>query len=218
MYECDWWKKYKIIDNAKQHLLECFPYKLPLREEVHLEIFISGCLFGYVHCDIEVTENPGEAFGKLLPIFRNNNVGRDDINPFMEEYAKKRGRLSRPRRMLKSSYFLENGTSITPLILFHLDLRLVCRKKCRFVQYSPLKCFSNFIQSAGNARREGDESPTFSMEETMKILANSSTGYQILDRIRHTVTKYLSDEKTHGTIDNKMFKRLGCMNDQLYET
>ena len=51
----------------------------------------------------------------------------------------------------------------------------------------------------------------------MKLLANSSYGNQIMDRSRHTVTKYLSDEKTHGSINTKFFKRLNHINDQLYE-
>ena len=81
-----------------------------------------------------------------------------------------------------------------------------------------MKCFNNFIQSAVNAGREGDENPTSSVvAETMKLLANSSYGYQIMDRSRHTVTNFLSDEKTHRAINNKMFKRMGYLNDQLYE-
>ena len=50
----------------------------------------------------------------------------------------------------------------------------------------------------------------------MKILAKSSYGYQIVDRSRHTVTKFLSDKKTLGSINNKLFKRLGYINDQLF--
>ena len=38
-----------------------------------------------------------------------------------------------------------------------------------------------------------------------------------MDRSRHTVTKYLSVEKTHGAINKKLFKRLDHINDQLYE-
>ena len=38
-----------------------------------------------------------------------------------------------------------------------------------------------------------------------------------MDRSRHTVTKYLSDEKTHGDSNTKFFKRLDHINDQLYE-
>ena len=69
-----------------------------------------------------------------------------------------------------------------------------------------------------NARREGDENPnSIVVTETMKLLADSSYGYQIMHRSRHTVTKYLTDEKAHGAINNKMFKRLGHINDQLYE-
>ena len=51
----------------------------------------------------------------------------------------------------------------------------------------------------------------------MKLLANSSYGYQILDRSRRTVTKYLSDEKTHGAINTKLFKQLDHINYQLFE-
>ena len=38
-----------------------------------------------------------------------------------------------------------------------------------------------------------------------------------MDRSRHTVTKDFSDIKTHGGLINKTFKRLGYINDQLYE-
>ena len=86
------------------------------------------------------------------------------------------------------------------------------------MEYIPVKGFNTFVQSAVNARREGDESPNPSVvAETMKLLANSSYGYKIMDRSRHTVTKYLSDEKTHGAINTKLFKRLDHIKDQLYE-
>ena len=66
------------------------------------------------------------------------------------------------------------------------------------MHYTPIKRFNNFVQSAVNARREENEIafPSF-VAETMKLLANSTYGYQIMDRSRHTVTTYLSDEKTH---------------------
>ena len=122
------------------------------------------------------------------------------------------------KKLLISSYFLENGTLITPLLLFYLGLRLICKKIYRFVEYIPVKCFNKLVQSAVDARREGDENPNSSVvAETMKVLANSSYGYQIMDRSRHTVTKFLNDEKTHGAITMKIFKRLDHINDQLHE-
>ena len=51
----------------------------------------------------------------------------------------------------------------------------------------------------------------------MKLLTNSAYGYQIMERSRHTVLNYLSDEKAQGAVITKMFKRLDHINDQLYE-
>ena len=38
-----------------------------------------------------------------------------------------------------------------------------------------------------------------------------------MDCSRQTVTKYLSNEKTQGAINTKLFKHLDYINDQLYE-
>ena len=68
------------------------------------------------------------------------------------------------------------------------------------------------------ARRLGDKNPNSSVvAETMKQLANSSNGYQTMDRSRHIVTKSSNDEKTHSAINSKIFKRLNNIIDQLYE-
>ena len=204
---------------VKKHLRESFPYKRPLIEETLLEQIRSGKLFGYVQCDIEAPEELKEKFVNFPPIFKNINVGRHDIGLLMNDYGgEEEGLLCQPQKKLISSYFLENGTLITPLLLFYLDLGLVCKKIYPFVEYIPVKCFNIFVQFAVNARREGDENLNSSVvAETMKLVANSSYGKQIMDRSRHTVTKYLNDEKTHGAINTKVFKRLDHINDQLYQ-
>ena len=109
--------------------------------------------------------------------------------------------------MLISSLTLQNGTLITPLLLFYQQLGLVCTKTHSFVEYNPKKCFNMFVQSAVDARRQGDENPNSSVvAETFKLLANSSYGYQIMDQSQHSVAKYLTDENTHAAINSKLFK------------
>ena len=186
--EGKWWNLYKTTC-VKEHLRESFPYKCPLREESLLEQIRSGKLFGYVQCDIEVPEELKEKFANFPPFFKYTNVGRHDVGLLMKNYAEKEGLLSQPRKVLISSYFVENGTLITPVLLFYLELGLVCKKIYRFVECTPFKSFNNFVLSAVNARRERDENPNSSIvAETMKFLANSSYGYQIMNRSRHTVT------------------------------
>ena len=136
----------------------------------------------------------------------------------MKTYAEEGGIMSQPRKMLISSFTLQNGTLNTPLLLFYLQLGLVVTKIHRFVEYTPKKSFNSFVQSAVDARRKGDENPNSSVvAETMKLLANSSYGYQIMDRSRHTVTTYLSDEKHLRLLIVKLFKRLDHLNNSLYE-
>ena len=130
-----------------------------------------------------------EALANFPPIFRNINVGRDDIGPLMKEYAEKR-LLSQSRRMLISSFFWENGTFIAPLLLLYPDLGLVCKKNYRFVQYTPMKCFNNFVQSAVNARREGDEIPNSSV-----VAENEVTSKHLL---------WLPDHGSDSTYSNKV--------------
>ena len=218
MWECEWWRLYKTTTKVKQHIRESFPYRRSLTEQQLLEETKKGNLFGYVQCDIEVPENLRANFANFPPIFRNTLVSKNDIGDLMKTYAEEEGIMSQPRKMLISSFTIQKGTLITPLLLFYLQLGLVCTKIHHFVECTPKKRFNSFVQSAMDARRQGDENPNSSVvAETMKLLAKSSYVYQIIDRSQHTLTKYLSDQKTHAAINSKLFKRLDHMKNSLYE-
>ena len=151
-------------------------------------------------------------------LFRNINVARKDINPLFKENAEKECFVSQPKRMLVSSYFLENGAIITPFLLFYVDLGLLCRNIHRFLQYTLTSCFNNFAESAVKARREGDENSNSNVfAETMMLLVNSSYGYQIVDRSLYTVSIYLSDAKRHEAISSKTFECLDSQKDEVFE-
>ena len=218
MWECDWWESFKTDEKIKNHVRTHFPYKRPLSTDSLLAKIKDGSLFGYVQCDLVVPDELKSKFANFPPIFKNTEVGRNDIVDYMKNYAIENEMLKHPQRMLISSFKLENGTVITPLFNFYLELGLQCTKIYRFVEYSPRKCFNSFVQSVVDARREGDENPLSGVvAETMKLLGNSSYGYQIMDRSRHTIKKYLNDEKTHKAINEPLFKRLNTVEKDLYE-
>ena len=148
-----------------------FPYKRPLSTDPLLAKTKDGPLFGYVQCDLAV---PGELKLKLanfLPVFRNTELGRNDSADYMKSYAVKNETLKHPQRTLISSFKLENGTVITSLINFYMELGLQCTKFYRFVQYTPRKSYNRFFQPwLMRARREGDENPLSEIvAETMKF-------------------------------------------------
>ena len=148
MWGCEWWRLYKTTDTVKQHFRDHFPYRRSLAAEQLLEEMKKGKLFGYVQCDIEVPENLRSKFDNFLPIFKNTLVSESDNRDVMKNYAEEERLLSQPRKKLISSFTLQSGTLITPLLLFYLQLGLVVTKIHRFVEYIPKKCFNSFVQSA----------------------------------------------------------------------
>ena len=82
----------------------------------------NGKLFGYVQCNIEVHENKKAFFADFLPIFRSTLVGKIDIGNLLKTYAEEDEVLFEARKKLISGFALQNGTLITPLLLFYLQL------------------------------------------------------------------------------------------------
>ena len=138
----------------KSFVRSTFSYKRPLRFENLLSRIRKGELFGYVQCDLSVPENLREKFESFPPLFKNIFVSRSDIGDLMKKYAEENKLMTQPRRMSISSFHLINGTIITPLLNFYLELGLECDRIYRCVQYTPMKCFNNFVQSAVDARRK----------------------------------------------------------------
>ena len=118
MWECDWCRLYKTTTNVKLHIRENFPYRRSLIEQQVLEGIRKGNLFGYVQCHIEVPENLRANFANFPPIFKNTLVSKNDIGDLMKTYAEEEGIRSQPRKMLISRFTIQNGTLITPLLLF----------------------------------------------------------------------------------------------------
>ena len=81
-----------------------------------------------VQCDIEVPETLRSEFVNFPPIFKNTLVSKNDIGDLMKNYAEVERLLSLPQKMLISSSTLQNGTLITPLLLFYLQMGLVVTK------------------------------------------------------------------------------------------
>ena len=117
--------------------------------------------------------------------------------------------MSEHQKKLISSFILQIGTLISPLLILYIELCLVRSRLHSFVEYTPRKCFNRFVQSAADAGVQKDKNSNSSnVAETMKLLANNSYGYQIMDRCPHTVIKHLNDEKTHAANVGKRFMKL----------
>ena len=76
-------------------------------------------------------------FTFFYPVFKNIEAGGNEIGDYLKNYAIDNEIMKYPQRMLLSSFKLENGTVITPLFNFYMEIGLQCTKAYRFVQFSP---------------------------------------------------------------------------------
>ena len=166
-------------------------YRFPFGEKK------DGTPFDCVQCNLVVPDELKSKFADIPLRFKNTEIGINDIGDYMKSHSIENETLKHSQKMLISSFKLENGTVITPMFNFYLELGLQFIKIFCFAQFTPRKKFNNFVLSFVDARREGNENPLSGVvAETMKFLGNSSYGYQIMDRSKHTITKYMNDDKS----------------------
>ena len=134
LWECEWWNLFKTTTRGKEHLRESFFLQTSTERRETVGTNKKRHFFGYVQCDIEVPGNLKKKFANFPPIFKNTNVGREDIGLLMKDYAEKKWLLSQQRKTLISSDFFEIDTLLTPLLLFFLNLGLLRKKHYRFVE------------------------------------------------------------------------------------
>ena len=70
-------------------------------------------------------------------IFKNIDVTRIDIGEYMKTYVEENDLLKQLQRRLISRIIFTNGTLITFLFNFYVDLELQCTKTQRFVENTP---------------------------------------------------------------------------------
>ena len=184
MWECGWKRERDPPPRQKWNMTQ---------NEI-LAAVIDGTLFGMIECDIHVPPELRPYFSEMQPIFKNANVSRDDIGPFMRNYAEEHDIMSTPRCMLVGSYRGEKILLTTPLLQWYLAHGLVVDRVYQVVDYEPNPCFQRFGESVSAARRNGDVDPDKSIiGDTMKLLGNSAYGKTVTNVDRHHDVKYCTE-------------------------
>ena len=221
MWECTW-KQTRKAPAVKQLLDTEFPRRRgviwELSQQQILDAVCVGTLFGLVECDIRVPENLRQHFAEMLPVFKNTTVSRDDIGPFMRQYARNNDIMSTPRRMLVGSYHGEKILLATPLLQWYLAHGLVVEHVYQIIEFQPNPCFRRFGESVSTARRKGDSDPNKTIiADTMKLLGNSGYGKTVTDVDRHRDVQYCTEVGASMLINNRRFHQLDVVVDNAYE-
>ena len=217
MWECEW-KEIRKEPDVKSFLAPARRQKWNMTQNEILAAVIDGTLFGMIECDIHVPPELRPYFSEMQPIFKNANVSRDDIGPYMRQYAEENDIMSTPRRMLIGSYRGEKILLTTPLLRWYIAHGLVVDHVYLIIEYEPKPCFRHFGESVSTARRNGDSDPDKAIiADTMKLLGNSAYEKTVTNVDRHRNVKYCTDVGTSSHINNKIFRQLDVVAEDAYE-
>ena len=219
MWECDW-KELRKEPDVKSFLAPARRQKWNMTQNEILAAVIDGTLFGMIECDIHVPPELRPYFSEMQPIFKNANVSRDDIGPYMRQYAEENDIMSTPRRMLVGSYRGDKILLTTPLLRWYIAHGLVVDHVYQVVEYEPKPCFRNFGESVSTARRNGDVDPEKAIiGDTMKLLGNSAYGKTVTNVDRHRKVTYCTEVGTSLSllVGNKRFRQLDVVAEDAYE-
>ena len=191
MWECQWKRERDPPPRRKW----------TMTQQQIIAAVVDGALFGMIECDIRVPSELRAHFAEMQPIFKNATVTRDDIGPFMREYAEENDIMSTPRRMLVGSYHGKKILLATPLLQWYLAHGLVVDRVYQIVEYERKPCFRQFGESVSAARRDGDADPDKAIiADTMKLLGNSAYGKTVTTAGRRHRQR-LRDNVEQGTLD-----------------
>ena len=116
MWECDW-KRIKKETEVKAVLYQ------PLMP-------------GYCSDSSNATFTfPRDHFAEMQPVFKNINITRQDIGPFMRSYAEEHDIIKQPQCSLVGSYRGDKILLATPLLKWYMDHGLVVTRVYRVIQY-----------------------------------------------------------------------------------
>ena len=217
MWECDW-KELRKEPDVKSFLAPARRQKWNMTQNEILAAVIDGMLFGMIECDIHVPPELRPYFSEMQPVFKNTTVTRDDIGPYMRQYAEEHNILTKPRRMLVGSYRGDKILLTTPLLRWYIAHGLVVDHVYQVVEYEPKPCFRNFGESVSTARRNGDVDPEKAIiGDTMKLLGNSAYGKTVTNVDKHRDVRYCTEVGTSSCINNKRFRQLDVVAEDAYE-
>ena len=221
IYECEWMARVKT-DQGVQSFIHT--RQRPLRKKRSLSVdqivraIREDTLFGVIECDIHVPEHLLDHFAEMPPIFKNCNVGKEDIGDHMRNFADEHGLLNQPRRTLIGSMKGEKIMLITPLLKWYLEHGLQITDVYEVIEYHPSACFLEFAETVVDARRQGDVDPSKAVvAETMKLIGNSAYGKTITNKEKFRNISICSDSEAPLLINSQHFRQLNQVGEDVCE-
>jgi G:T-mismatch repair DNA endonuclease (very short patch repair protein) len=171
-----------------------------------LEGVASGRLFGMVECDIRVpdkwpsyfqhpTMTTYQYFEEMSPLFCTTDVPFDLIGEHMQDHVQRSELSEKPRRLLVGGMRGREILIVTPLLKWYLEHGMVVTKIYQVVEFTPHRCFQEFVKEVSDGRPLGDAHPDKAIiGDTKNGEGNSAYVGTIMDQEKFQSVTYVQGE------------------------
>ena len=189
------------------------------KESTILDAVSDDSFFGFLEVDIHVPDHLYDYFEEMPPLFCNTEVKFEDMGAFMQQYVRDHHMSDKPRRLLLSGMKAEKLMLSSPYLKWLLQKGLRVTKLHQVVEYTPQRCFRQFVRDVSDARRAGDvDNAQKIIADTMKLIGNSGYGSLIMDKEKHQDTLYAEGwGAAQLNINDPRFKKCAAITDNLFE-
>ena len=225
IWECEYQKMKKDTPELREFIAErrpaCYkPHKKSLTEKEIIEGVLSRELFGMLEVDIGIPSqweagfqkdiSPEEYFSEMCPLFCTTQVKFEDVGEHMQQHIIKHGLSQKPRTLLVGGVRAERIMLTSELLKWYMEHGLQVTKIYQVIEYTPKRCFVDFVKEITAARRARDVSKDKSLfADLNKILANSAFGSCSINKMLHTDIKYVEGEgNACCEANSKLFKQM----------
>ena len=159
-----------------------------------------------VECDIRIPDDwPShfqhptmtryEYFEETSPLFCTIDVPFKLIGEHMQEHVRRFELSEKPRRLLVGGIHARQILVTTPLLKWHLEHGMVVTKIYQVVEFTPQRCFRDFVKEVSDGRRLGDADPDKAfIADNKKFHGNSAYGGTIMDQEKFQSVTYVQGE------------------------
>ena len=232
IWECEFQKSSSFSNEAIRNRYSPQFYqqhKHPLSKETLLSAIQTGSLFGMAEVDIEVPDawqgdfrpelSPYDYFKEFSPLFCTTEVPPEAMGEHMMQHCIDHNAPTTSRRLLVGGMKARQILLATPLLQWYLNHGLVVTRLYEIVEFSPVKCFKNFVDQGIEGRRQSDNDPNLGLlGDTFKILLNSSYGSSILNKENFSDTQYIQGHsKVKIEVNKPEFRKATLLGDDVYE-
>ena len=138
---------------------------------------------------------PYEYFEEMSPLFCTTDVPFNLIGEHMEDHVRRFELSEKSRRLLVGGMRGRQILIATPLLKWYLEHGMIVTKIYQVVEFTPQRCFREFVKEVSDGRRLGDAHPDKAIiADTTKLHGNSAFGGTIMDQEKFQSISYVQGE------------------------